>query len=62
MSEEKQVPRLDREDLVALLGVALFLFGVGCFSKPMAVIALGLILFIWAWVTSAAKKGETKGE
>lgn len=45
-----------KQDIAALAGIALLVGGVGWYSLGAAAALLGLILIMWAYVTSKVKK------
>lgn len=45
-----------KQDIVAIIGLALFVGGIGWFSRGIAAAVLGLVLMGWAYVTSKPSK------
>jgi hypothetical protein len=46
--------------LVAILGLALIVAGIACYSWRTGMIVAGVMLFAWAWVTTTkARKPES---
>jgi len=43
---------LDKSDLIALIGLTLFIAGIGWRSRPIAAIVLGTLLMFYAYATA----------
>lgn len=43
---------IDRQDAVMFVGLCLLVFGVGWIYRPLAPVLLGLVLMIFAYVTT----------
>jgi uncharacterized membrane protein len=55
LSEQKKPRRIDPEDLIGLAGLALFAAGAWMAWRPAALIFVGLMLFVYAWVKSRSQ-------
>jgi len=48
-------PAVEAKDVVALVGLAFCVYGVERIFQPAGFILAGLILFLWAFVTTSTK-------
>lgn len=55
MKPAARPPAVNMKDFVALAGLALCIYGVERIYRPAAFILVGLILFLWAYVTTSTK-------
>jgi hypothetical protein len=53
--------KFEVRDAIAIVGLALIIGGIAHWSKPSAVIVLGAVLFVWAYVTTKPQGPRSGG-
>ncbi len=49
----------ERNDVIMLAGILLFISGIFLYSRPAAAIVLGLVLMLFAYVTTQPEKKKS---
>jgi hypothetical protein len=57
---ETKPARFAKEDAVALLGLSLLIAGIAWIYRPAALIVLGALLLVYAFVLAAKHKAESQ--
>lgn len=52
--------KIDRQDVLLVIGVLALLAGIGAWSKPAALIVLGLMCLTSVWLIEKSPKKESK--